>query len=1106
MEIKPTRWAALLGATLVMGMGTAPTMAQEEDDNDTIENVVVTGSRVARDPNLASPAPVQTVSSEDIQLSGELDIADVINDIPSLLTTTTGEGSVDGVFASSVGQNVLQLRGMGAERTLVLVNGRRHVSGVAGSQAVDIGSIPAALIERVEVLTGGASAIYGADAVTGVVNFVLKEDFEGFDLDFQSGLSSRGDGETYNFSGLWGTNFDEDRGNVTVALDLSRREELTFADRAFSRNNNIGRNQPNPDLRFQRGEINPTDTPNLFQFYNINTTGRYPVGFRIPSAADFSADFLAELGSAPTLTGAEQALFDRAANAPVRAIRRRPTFSISSNGGVIAPSDFGDPALDLNGNGVPDCQDSSVGYQSSLNFPFSFGIAGGCWNIDENGSVRPYRDGLVVGVFNQFDGDGIRDNFDPNFLIPSEDKVTLNLNARYELADNVRLFGEIKWVDSEVEFGGPLNTFYDLLSVFPDNPFIPAELQALATASAPNDIFGQGAGLYITRDPTDLGPNISKNERQTVRFVAGLEGEFDNGMTYEVSANYGKFDRTLFDRNAVIQDRWFAAVDVTTDANGNPICRSDISTAPSPTTPFGIPLFDPGFYTFNPGDGQCRPANIFGGPGSISQEAVDFITTTDVSEFEIDQLVFSAIFTGETQFGLEAGGWGYAFGAEYREEESTSTFSGLARGVLPVTTAFGNAGDLLTQLGTSQSSLIFDPASLIQNSTGTYDVWEVYGELNVPLLSDAPGAYELGVDAAVRYADYSTIGAATTWKVGARWAPVQDVSFRGTFSEAIRAPNIFELFDPDQGAFFRPDDPCDQALLDALIADGDPRATTREANCRADGIPVGYLDPLSARFSGVTGGNPDLTEETAETITAGFVFQPRFLEGLTLSADYWSIEIEDAIDAVDDQDIVDNCYDSTTFPNDFCTLFTRNRDPNSAQFLGFNFLRQTQINFGKIESSGVDFAAVYAFDVGENAFNLGVAGTFVNELDFFFDPGDPTAVDPELEEIQRPELAGNINVGWRRGPVNINWQTQYIGEQTFRGVEIETIDIIYGPAGLADETYVHDISFSYDFNDSIVVYGGVNNLGDEEPFITEQAFPVSPRGRYFFLGVNATFE
>ena len=174
-----------------------PAVHAQTDSDEVLEDIIVTGSRISRDSNLSGSAPVQSVSGEDIQLSGEIDIADVINDIPSLLTTSTAEASVNSVFettanndGSGVGQQVLQFRGLGVERTLVLVNGRRHVAGVEGSQSVDIGSIPPALIERVEVLTGGASAIYGADAVTGVVNFVLKEDFEGLDVDVQTGLSS----------------------------------------------------------------------------------------------------------------------------------------------------------------------------------------------------------------------------------------------------------------------------------------------------------------------------------------------------------------------------------------------------------------------------------------------------------------------------------------------------------------------------------------------------------------------------------------------------------------------------------------------------------------------------------------------------------------------------------------------------------------------------------------------------------------------------------------------------------------------------------------------------------------------------------------------------
>ncbi|MEM7281107.1 MAG: TonB-dependent receptor [Pseudomonadota bacterium] len=1099
---------------VVAVVAVGPVYGQEATDQ-VLEDIIVTGSRISRDSNLESSAPVQSVSGDDIQLSGEIDIADVINDIPSLLTTSTAEASVNSVFettanadGSGVGQQVLQLRGLGVERTLVLVNGRRHVAGVEGSQSVDIGSIPAALIDRVEVLTGGASAIYGADAVTGVVNFVLKEDFEGLDVDVQTGLSSRGDGETYALSALYGQNFGGDRGNFTVAVDISRKEELLYGERSFARNNGLaaGLEWSNPDLFFQQGEINGS-TPNLAQFYDPNVTGRFPYGFSIPSQQDFIDSFTAEFGAAPTLTSAEQSLFNRAVGVPTNALRAGPNFSISSQRGVIAPGDFSNPNIDLNGNGTPDCLDSYIGYESSLDFPFATGIIGGCWVVNDDGSVRPYRDGTVAGSINQFFGDGIEVGVNGETLIPRDDKLSVNLTGRYDLADNATLFGELKYVAQEVEFQNPQGTFWDLLSVFPDNPFIPQELQALAIASAPNDPFGNGTGLYITRDPVDLGPNRDQNDRTTIRFVTGLEGEFANGMTYEFSANYGKFEREFFDNNTLLVDRWYAAIDATTDANGNPVCRSELDGSLPPSNPFGIPApWDPGFFTFNPGDGQCVPANLLGGRQSISQAAVDFITTTTVNEFELEQIVFSAIFNGETSFGLEAGGIGYAFGFEYRDEESRSLFDPINRGVLPVNTTFGNAGDNVADLGLTQVGLTFASDILIQDAIGSYDVTEVFGEVNVPLLVDAPGAKSLNFDAAVRFADYSTIGAATTWKAGLSWSPIEDIRFRGTFSQAIRAPNIFELFSPDLGTTFRPDDPCEAATIAALAAQGDPRAANRAANCAADGIPADFTDPLTARFTGVTGGNPDLEEEEADTLTVGFVFQPSFAQGLTLSVDYWDIEIEDAIDAVSAQDIVDNCYDSTTFPNEFCGLLGRNRDTNSAQFLGLNFIRQSEINFGKIESAGIDLAASYKFDIGENEFSAGLNGSWVDHLDFFFDPGDTSNVDPELGELARPELAMNVNLGWRRGPVTIGWQTQYQDEQGLREVEIEDLALRWGPSGLSDELWVHDLNFSYQFNENFRVYGGINNITDELPYITEVGIPVSGRGQSYFLGLNYSPE
>ena len=316
----------------------------------------------------------------------------------------------------------------------------------------------------------------------------------------------------------------------------------------------------------------------------------------------------------------------------------------------------------------------------------------------------------------------------------------------------------------------------------------------------------------------------------------------------------------------------------------------------------------------------------------------------------------------------------------------------------------------------------------------------------------------------------------------------------------MRAPNIFELFSPDQSVTFRPFDPCEQAAIDTLVAAGDPRGANRAANCAADGVPAGFQDPLSARFSGVQSGNANLSEETADTYTFGVVLQPRFADGLTISVDYWDIEIADAIAAVGGQDIVDNCYDTGGFPNGFCGLFTRNRDTTSPQFLGLNFIRQTQVNFGALESNGVDFSANYEFDALGATWAGGLSGTWVDELNEFFDPGDPTAVDPELGEIQRPELAARLNLDFSYAGLFVRWQTTYQDEQAL--VSIEDIGTVYDGRAVEDEVIFHDLSLSYDFTEELQVYGGIQNVTDEQPFFSEQAWPVSPLGRYFFVGLS----
>jgi len=1121
---------------------TGSTLAQDQAEE--LEEIVVLGSRIARDPNVGANAPVQSVGAEDIQMSGKLDLGDILNAMPSLLGSNTMSNSVSGIFgtgsgetagASEVGETILQLRGLGVERTLVLVNGRRHVSGVAGTQAVDIGSIPQELIERVDVLTGGASAIYGADAVTGVVNFTMKDDYEGLNFNVVGGISGDGDGDNFSASALYGLNFADDRGNFTISANYTQRDAIFHGDRAFSRDNGIGSDDQNPARRFQTGDIDATATPNFSRFYSPSTSfpsndapcdlygynycyGFHPTGFPILSSDDFLNLYAQAFPGdpIPALTSAEQALIDRAANSPTRFISGGHNFSLTSNAGVLLPGGLVQPGLDIDNNGVNDCSQSYQGYFSTFTHsPPAVGFIGGCYIIEDDGSVRPLRDGLIAGDINQFGADGVADGSNEDMLLPDDQKYSINITANYDLTNSTNLFFEGKYVRQETTNTAPLNTFWDLLTISPDNPYI---------AQLPPDLAALGAvdGLFITRDPNDLGPNNDESLRETSRFVIGLQGDFDNGWGWEASVNYGKYEQQFLDRNRLIVDRWFAAIDAVDDGNGNVICRSDVDPTPPPTTPFDIPGFSPSFWTFNPGDGQCQPANILGGTSAISQEAIDFVTDTIVNDFESEQFVLSAAVTGEA-FDLPAGAIGFAFGVEYRDESSKSTFDPLVRGVMPVTTAWGNAGDLLADVAPgfeedtdgdgvidlefNQRSLVFDPGSTVQNITGSYDVAEVFGEVSVPILADMAFARDLTLDGAIRFSDYSTIGSTVTWNAGGSWTPVSDsFRIRSSFSVAVRAPNIDELFSPTQGAFFRPVDPCDVAEINALIDSGDPRGPVRQANCLADGIPPTYTDPLTARFVGETSGNPALTEEEAETFSVGFIFQPQFLEGLSVSVDYWDITIDDAIDAPSGQSIVDGCYDSAVFPgNQFCDLVGRNTDPASPQFNGLNFIRQQQVNIGKLEASGIDFDIRYIFEIQSASVTLGLAGTKMDKLDRFFDVTDPTAVDPELGELQRPELAGNFNAGVQFDRFTIRYAMQYMDEMGLRDVEIETAPALYGPAGIADETYIHDISASFDITDRYRIFGGVNNFTDETPFLTEFAFPVSPIGTFFFLGLDANF-
>ncbi|MCX9146390.1 TonB-dependent receptor domain-containing protein [Erythrobacter sp. WG] len=1091
MASLPAIAAALIAA--------APLHAQDsaaQEDTATAEDstpIVVTGSRLKRDPNSTEPVPVTTVDATSLRNFGASDPTAALRLIPALISSSTVADSLERGpavpgGANTVGQASINLRQLGANRTLVLVDGWRHVSGVAGTQSVDVSTIPRGLIERVDVLTGGASAIYGADAVTGVVNYILKRDFEGVQIDAQMGISSAGDGRTARIEGLVGKNFGGGRGNVTLAAGYTKDNEILMGARAFTRDNGRGNNSTtyaNPLRRFQVGEITAAATPNFANFYRIGGPGasatRFPYGAVIPTAAQAATQF-----PGVALTAAEQALIARAASAPTFVIGGDPRFAISSNAGLIYRRDFGFFSADINGNGVGDCNETFTGRLA--------GGGGGCYVTDTQGNVRIVRDGVISTGTNQFGGDGSVERTNQTSLIPGSERIYANLRASYEFSDAARIWIDAKYTRNNTVSRNNYNSFYDTLLIFPENPFIPQALRADATAAR---------GLRISRDFLDLGPGISTAERDTYRIVGGIDGDITPHLKYQLVGNYGRTDNVNTSSNSVRYDRLFAAIDVVQGPNG-PTCRSTLNptAAPHPGSEF-FPVIAPGFFTFTPGaNSGCVPVNLFRGVNSVTPEAANWITTPTTNRFRLEQTVITGMLNGDTGafLNLPGGPISFLVGGEYRDESSRSRFDDLILGLLPAGSPAGPAGTFIGNVSRNQR-LVFDPTTRQFNAGGSFDVKEVFGEIRVPLLADMPFFHELSFGAAGRYADYSTVGGNFTWNANGVWAPIRDIRLRGSYARAVRAPNIAELFNPQQGATFRPNDPCNQSLIDQLIRENRPNAQTRLRNCRADNIPVGYEDPLTARFSGTSGGNPNLREETATTWSVGGVIQPRFIPGFSVSADYYAIEITDAIQAVDAQTIVNTCYDLPTFPNNFCTLFTRN--PGNR---GFNFLTQTQINFAKLETRGIDFQANYAFSLGKNNFNLALVGNWTERLDRFFDPVRTDFVNPGLRELGAPEWSGFANVTWNRGDFSLNYGVQYIESTAVAGaIEIERIDTEFGPAGFAPDYWIHNVAFNLDVTDEFSLYGGINNLTNEIPYISSSAYPVSGMGRAFFLGVTARY-
>ncbi len=954
-------------------------------DND----IVVTGSRIAR-PEYAFPNPIQAYTSEALQQSGETNITDFLVNSPALLgssTSTDNAGSNLG-SAQATGGNYLDLRNLGINRTLVLVDGRRHVAGFPGTAAVDINTIPADLIDRVDVLTGGTSAVYGADGVSGVVNFVLKRDFEGLRVRGQAGISQRGDAGSRFFAITGGKNLFEDRLNVTASYEYGK-------DDRFSQRKRLNYGRTGPSYRFVTNPDDPSDD--------------------ISGSPDY---------------------------VPLNSLRWADT----SPGG----------AFDLDYNFSPDFTGEGKVYdpgQYVAGEPFTIG-----------GDSTPQES--YFGDYN-----------------PSNQRHIFNFMTTYKVSPSLRFFSDLKYVRSRAGTVGQPS--YDLyVQIYGDNAFL-------------NNRFGDavtGDALLLGRDHFDFGQRSYSAKRDTIRAVFGADGKIGENSRYEVSYVFGQVKSRSASTSSRIADRYYAAIDAVVDPrNGQITCRINlpgetqiknfgfIATQQYGTFNEETGNFEGPAVSFRPG--ECVPLNIFGN-GAPSQQALDFIQNTDRDQARIRQQVLTGSVSGDTGsfFNLPGGPVGYALGAEYRKESSRYDPS-----------AFTQAG---FYLDSSQAS----------PDRGSFNVKEIFAELNLPILRQTSFAETLSVGGAARLSDYSTIGKTTTWSVNGVYAPVKDITFRGTISQAVRAPNLSEFFGSASGTFEFIPDPCG---IDR-ITDG---TATRQANCEAAlaglGIDPATFDPANDQTSpdntslrGRTSGNRNLTEESARTWTAGVVLRPSFIPNLQVALDWYDIRIKDAINTATAQELAELCVDQPTLENVFCSNLSR--DPRTGYVS--DFLVQPA-NVASFDTEGLDVAVNYRLRPGANlgTFNFKLTGNYLHKLQFVPSPGAEVDDDRTEAQASAPKYSATGDVTWTSGPVTLNYGINYFSKTLrFTREEVEADpDIVAGRYLYVKPRWEHQAQVAFDVGGRFNIYAGVNNLLDTKPDVGSTGYPVSAVGRFLYVGARA---
>ncbi|MBM0105743.1 TonB-dependent receptor [Steroidobacter sp. S1-65] len=924
-----------------------PTTSPDREPTATVlDAVLVTGSRIAR-PEVASAMPVRTVSTESMEDFALIDLSETLARDPAV---STGLGLTT-THAWDNGASFINLRNMGYGRSLTLLNGKRRVSGSGQSSSVDVSTIPVGMIERTEILTGGAAAVYGADAVSGAVNIITKKNIQSTTFSASVGLPEHGGAERSSFSFSSGLGFADGRGRFSAGGTFSDSKPLYTYERDFGKKR-MG-TAPNPaNTGPDDGIVDNVTLDDMLVLY-FGYDPHFVIG---------NQDYIYEASNDASRQAGYDVLFT-------------PTPLSWGNGGD--GRNLNDVTL-LRG---PLRQAALMG---NVEFDFTPDVMAGLdWDYSEN----------------KFEG--------TNSYYRSDYRAA-SLNGA----------------------GGPRARL--------DNPFLPDSIRQLMVA---NNL----TVLPINKAYRELGLLTEEHNRKTWSVSPHLEGRLGENLNWNVFYQYGKFNDNVYGANKPIASRMVAATDVTTDANGNPVCRSEAARAIG-----------------------CIPFDIFS--GTASDELKDWLLHTRHEYREQTQAIYGGGLDGKL-ISLPYGDARFALGAEYRKETLTTRDDPLGLNGEVSHAAVG--GGPHPNLDASQS------------------VSEVYAEVVTPLLSDVPFAYRLELEGAYRISDYDSFGNTDTWKFGGRWAPMRGLTFRGVVSSSVRAPNFAELY--ADRIFTQPsyNDPCETRYI--------TRGALRAANCAALGITTPLPITTGRTIEAWSGGNPNLQPETSRSWTAGIILEPTSIPRLAVTADFWSIELDDAIATWGYATVLNLCVDLPSIDNPYCRSITRGADGNVIS------VDASQINAGMRTVRGLDMGINYSHALGNGRLSYNFVATWLDKYETQSIPDQSTSIVNALDTFSNPKWVGRLSLNYRLDRFSVGLDSRYRDKSKVSTTwSPEMYDRPYAKAVL-----YNDLNVGYAFEKTWTIGAGVNNLFDVEPPATAQTYLeggiYDVVGRTFFLRTKAEF-